>query len=82
MIYEISKTIDGVTYTESINEADITLDLEDFKAIEAYVGLDSPDVVVHVIHSQLARPDLFTVDDVREVIQMIAYGKFELEVID
>lgn len=83
MIYEISKTVNGETFTESIDENDLKIEPEDFKNIEAYVGLDDPlDVVLHVIHAQFARPDLFTVDDVRTVIQMISYGKFELELID
>lgn len=82
MMYEISKTVDGEVFTESFSDADLEITAEDYKAIEAYVGLDSPEVILHVIHAQLTRPDVFTVDDVRQAIQMIAYGRFELELID
>lgn len=81
MIYEISKTIEGVTYTESFR-ADFNLDDADVD-VAYFQGLDTPQaMLLYYIRVQFERPELFSDEELLHVLTRVKDGQFELELMD
>lgn len=81
MIYEISKTVNGETFTESFS-ADFNLDDADHD-VALLQGLASPqEMMLYFVRCQFKRPEIFTDEELLYALDKVREGQFELEVID